>query len=173
MFNWPIQVKWLKGYIYSSCYYHHQIGSIHLIYCFHIFPWLCAWDVCYIIFCHLLYTPVHKEWDLFFKCIFYLSITNILKQAFNMTFIIVIWGWCEIWHAYDYSSHLYDHSKSVRLKKRDIKTLAMGTDFGGYFIIPDGLLWELKLFIFNGVDMKLVHKITVCVSGLENKFTLS
>ena len=21
---------WLKGYIYSSCYYHHQIGSIHI-----------------------------------------------------------------------------------------------------------------------------------------------
>ena len=23
------QFKWLKGYIYSSCYYHYQIGSIH------------------------------------------------------------------------------------------------------------------------------------------------
>ena len=25
----------MKGYIYSSCYYHHQIGSIHLSHCFH------------------------------------------------------------------------------------------------------------------------------------------
>ena len=25
----PFQFKWLKGYICSSCYYHHQIGSIH------------------------------------------------------------------------------------------------------------------------------------------------
>ena len=32
-------------YIYSSCYYHHQLGSIHLSHCYHIFPWLCAWDV--------------------------------------------------------------------------------------------------------------------------------
>ena len=32
--------RWLKGYIYSSCYYHHQIGSIHLSHCFHIFPWM-------------------------------------------------------------------------------------------------------------------------------------
>ena len=47
--------RWLKGYIYSSCYYHHQIGSIHISYCYHIFPWLCAWYVCYIIFCHLLH----------------------------------------------------------------------------------------------------------------------
>ena len=37
--------RWLKGYIYSSCYYHHhQIRSIHLSHCFHIFPWLCAWE---------------------------------------------------------------------------------------------------------------------------------
>ena len=30
----PFQFRWLKGYIYSSCYYHHhQIGSIHLTHC--------------------------------------------------------------------------------------------------------------------------------------------
>ena len=49
------QYRWLKGYIYSSYYYHHQIGSNHLSHCYHIFPWVCAWDVCYIIFCHLLH----------------------------------------------------------------------------------------------------------------------
>ena len=32
--------RWLKGFIYSSCYNHHQIGSIHLSRCYHIFPWL-------------------------------------------------------------------------------------------------------------------------------------
>ena len=42
----PFQFRWLKGYIYSPCYYHHQIGSINLTHCYHIFPWLCAWDVC-------------------------------------------------------------------------------------------------------------------------------
>ena len=55
------QYRWLKGYIYSSCYYHHQIGSIHLSHCYHIFPWLCAWDVCYIIFCHLLHIRSGKK----------------------------------------------------------------------------------------------------------------
>ena len=34
----PFQSGWLKGYFYSSCYYHHQIGSIHLSHCYHIFP---------------------------------------------------------------------------------------------------------------------------------------
>ena len=57
--------RWLKGYIYSSCYYHHQIGSIHLSHFYHIFPLLCAWDVCYIIFCHLLHIRSGKAGNLF------------------------------------------------------------------------------------------------------------
>ena len=40
----PFQYRWWKGYIYSSCYCHHQIWSIHLSHCYHIVPWLCAWD---------------------------------------------------------------------------------------------------------------------------------
>ena len=50
----PFQFRWLRGYIHSSSYYQHQIGSINVTH-HHIFPWLCAWDVCYIIFCHLLH----------------------------------------------------------------------------------------------------------------------
>ena len=60
----PFHYGWLKGYIYSSCYYH-QIGIIHLSHCYHIFPWLCAWDVCYIIFCQLLHIPSGKTGNLF------------------------------------------------------------------------------------------------------------
>ena len=60
----PFQYRWLKGYIYSSCYYHHQFGSIHLPHCYHIFPWLCAWDVCYIILCHLLHIRSGKTGNL-------------------------------------------------------------------------------------------------------------
>ena len=37
----PFQYRWLKGFIYSSCYYHRQIRSIHLSHCYHIIPWLC------------------------------------------------------------------------------------------------------------------------------------
>ena len=61
----PFQYRWLKGYIYSSCYYHHQIGSIHLSHCHHIFLWLCAWDVCYITFWHLLHICSGKNGNLF------------------------------------------------------------------------------------------------------------
>ena len=60
----PFQFRWLRGYIRSSCYYHHQIGSINLTH-YHIFPWLCAWDVCCIIFCHLLHIHSGKTGILF------------------------------------------------------------------------------------------------------------
>ena len=33
----PFKFRWLNGYIYSSCYYHHQIGRIHLSHYYHIF----------------------------------------------------------------------------------------------------------------------------------------
>ena len=61
----PCSSRWLKGYIHSSCYYHHQIGSIHLSHCYHIFPWLCACDVCYTIFCHLLHIRSGTNGNLF------------------------------------------------------------------------------------------------------------
>ena len=41
-------VKILIFYYLATCY--HQIGSINLTHCNHVFPWLCAWDVWYIIF---------------------------------------------------------------------------------------------------------------------------
>ena len=61
----PFQFRWLKGYIYSSSYYYHQIGSINLSHCYHIFPWSCVWDVCYIIFCHILHIHSGKTGILF------------------------------------------------------------------------------------------------------------
>ena len=64
VFNWPISFRWLRGYIHSSCYYHHQIGSINLTH-YHIFPWLCAWDVSCITFCRLLHIHSRKIGILF------------------------------------------------------------------------------------------------------------
>ena len=61
----PFQYKWLYGLIYSPCYYLHQIGSIHLSHYYHIFPWLCVWDVLYIILCYLLNIYSVKPGNLF------------------------------------------------------------------------------------------------------------
>ena len=64
---------------------------------------------------------------------------------------------CEISYTYDYSSRLGDHSESGRFEKRDIKALATGRAFGGYFNIRDRLVWGFKLFLFHGIEMKLTH----------------
>ena len=61
----PFEFRWLKEYIHNPCYHHHQIGSIHLSHCCHIFPWLCVWDGCTIIFCHLLHIYPGKTGTLF------------------------------------------------------------------------------------------------------------
>ena len=62
----PFQFRWLKGYIYSSCYYHHQIGSINLTHCYHIFRgYVPEMFVAPCIFCHLLHIHSRKTGSLF------------------------------------------------------------------------------------------------------------
>ena len=52
-------------YIYSSCYYHHQIGSIHLSHCFHIFSVVVCLRYVLHHFCHSLYIHSGKTGNLF------------------------------------------------------------------------------------------------------------
>ena len=87
----PFQYRWLKGYIYSSCYYHHhQIGSIHLTHCHQFFfPWLCAWDVCYIIFCHLLHIRSGKTGNLFSLLLYSLWWVQIFGYVFGVQVVLV------------------------------------------------------------------------------------
>ena len=50
---------WLPGI--STCRMASRDMCIHInLTHYHIFPWLCAWDVCYIIFCHLLHIDPGK-----------------------------------------------------------------------------------------------------------------
>ena len=90
VFNWPISVlgDWI-GYIYSSCYYHHQIGSIHLSHCYHIFPWLCAWDVCYIIFCHLLHIRSRKKREFVFIIIVQFMMSANIWIRFDLQIVLI------------------------------------------------------------------------------------
>ena len=89
-------------------------------------------------------------------------------RAFNMTFmcfVIIVWNIIYLW-LFVASGRPF---KSVRFKECDINTLATGTGFGGYFNRHDRLVWKFKLFLFRGLEMMLVHKITVCVLGSWNK----
>ena len=102
-----------------------------------------------------------KLMDHFCKCMFDVSIINIFKQAFNMVFVgcfvIIVWN--------------FKFSKWGMFKKRYIKALATRIVFGGYYNIRGRLFYEFKLYLFQGIKIKLVHKITVYVFGPWNKVT--
>ena len=79
--------------------------------------------------------PMLSDWTLLIKSngIYFSNAYFIYRSSIFWSKLLtwhlscVLSGWCEISDAYDYSSLLYDHSKSVRFEKRDIKTLATGT----------------------------------------------
>ena len=75
----PFQYRWLKGYIYSSCYYHNQIGSIHLSHCYHIFPWL--WCLLHHIL-HLLHIRSGETGNLFSSLLCSLRWVQIVGYVF-------------------------------------------------------------------------------------------
>ena len=84
----PFRFRWLTGYIYSSCYYHHQIGSINLTH-YHIFPWLCAWDACYIIFCHLLHILSEKKRVFVFIIIVQFMMSANIQIRFGLQIVFI------------------------------------------------------------------------------------
>ena len=56
---------------------HHQIGSIHLSHCCHIFPWLCVWDGCTTLFCLLLHIYLGNTGTLFQLFVFSLLMISL------------------------------------------------------------------------------------------------
>ena len=107
--------------------------------------------------CQNYYTPVQKQWDLFFKCIFDLSVINILKQAFNMTFIRcfmrMMWNFICLWLFIG----LYDHSKLVRFENRDIKKLATGTVLVVISLCATDCFGHSNYFYFMGRARPYIH----------------
>ena len=106
------QFRWLIGFIYSSCYHHHRIGSINLTHCYHIFPWLCAWDVCYIIFGHLLHWHSDKT-GILFSLLLMMSSNSRMRFGLQITFVCL----------YITSSH-YHHCANLSEDNELIKCLS-------------------------------------------------
>ena len=62
----PFKYRWLKGYIsiaHVIIIIKSEVSTFPIVIIF--FPWLCAWDVCCIIFCHLLHIRSGKTGNLF------------------------------------------------------------------------------------------------------------
>ena len=78
----PLKFRWSRGYIYNTSYHHHQIGSINLSHCCHIFPRLCAWGGCTIICCRFhicIYIYSGTAWFCFFYYCAVLWCVQIIK----------------------------------------------------------------------------------------------
>ena len=89
VFNWPIQVRRLKGYIYSSCYYDHQIGCIHLSRCFHISSVvLCLRCLLHHILSLIVYT-FRENWEFVFISIvqFMMSANSRIRLGLLIVFV--------------------------------------------------------------------------------------
>ena len=89
MFNWPIQVRRLKGYIYSSCYYDHQIGSIHRSRCFHISSVaLCLRCLLHHILSLIVYT-FRENWEFVFISIVQFMMSANSRIRFGLLIVFV------------------------------------------------------------------------------------
>ena len=65
----PFKFRWSRRYIQNSSYYLHQIGSINISHCCHIFPWLCVWSCCTIICCWFhIYIYMGQVTELWLSC---------------------------------------------------------------------------------------------------------
>ena len=105
VFNWPISVRWLKGYIYSSCYYHHQIGIIHLSHCFLFF-------ICYIIFCHLLQIQSGKTRKFVFIIIVQFMMSAYSRIRFALQIVLVC-----LYSTPSHDHHCANLSEDIELMK--------------------------------------------------------
>ena len=82
-----IQFRWLRGYIHSSCYYHHQIGSINLTH-YHFSVVVCQRCLLHHILSLIAYS-FRENRDFVFIIIvqFMMSANSRLRFGFRLVFI--------------------------------------------------------------------------------------
>ena len=88
----PFQFRWLKGYIYSSSYYDHQIRSVNLTHCCHTFPLVvCLRCLLYHILSIIAHTFLVK-WDFVFIIIvqFMMSANSRIHYGLQIVFVFCI-----------------------------------------------------------------------------------
>ena len=152
-------LRWLKGYIHSLSYYHHQIGSIHLSHCYHIFPWLCVWDVCYIIFYYLLHIHSGKTGNLF----------SLLLSSLWWVQII---GFILSWGSYPFVCTL--HHLIIIIVQTYLKTLNLWNACQIYFVECVSMIRHILSVIHYTIRGAVCFQFThFPCDDWENKYTLS
>ena len=155
VFNWPIfSSRWLKGYIYSSCY-HHQIGSIHLPNCYHI-PCGCvpetfvtSYSVTYCIYapgkpgiCFHYYCAVYDEYK--YSDAFWLADrTRLFVQNTVLSSLCKL-----IWRLWTYKMPVSYILSSGWARLSIFSPLATIQYMGCMFSVYPFLLWWLREYIY-------------------------
>ena len=85
----PFTYRWLKGYICSSCYYHHQIGSIHLFPLFSYFSVVvCLRFLLHHILSLIVYTFRENREFVFISIVqFMMSANNRMRFGMQIVFV--------------------------------------------------------------------------------------
>ena len=121
-----------------SITYHYQFGSIHLPHCYHIFPWLCAWDVCYIIFCPLLHMRSGKTRKLF---------SLLLCSLWCVQIFGYVWA-CLIWRHWTYKMPIRYILSSVWVRLSIFSSLSIIQYVGLYVLsLPISLVMIERIYI--------------------------
>ena len=154
----PFQYRWLKGYIYSSCYYHHQIGSIHLSHCYHIFPRLCAWDVCYIIFCHLLHTrpgKIGREFGFIIIVQFMMSAN--IRIRFGLQIVLVC-----LYSTPSHYHHCANLSEGIELIKCLSRYILSSVWVRSSIFSPLSIIQYVGLYVFSlAISLVMIERIYI------------
>ena len=114
----------------------------------------------------ILYAPVQKWWDLFFKCIFDPLIFNMLKQAVNMIFIRwfvrIILNFICLWLFMAFIRPF----KINKVWIMQYQNACIWDSFWWLFHCTQQIAMGTHIISISQVEMKLLHNITACVLGL-------
>ena len=150
----PFQYRWLKGYIYGSRYYHHQIGSSHLSHCYHIFrgcvPEMCvtSYSVTYCI-----YAPGNREFIFIIIVQFMVSANSRIRFALQLVLVCL----------YRTTSH-YNHCAKLSEDIEHIKCLSL-------YILSS--VWvRLSIFSQLSIIQSTIQYVELCVFSLPTPLVI-
>ena len=116
----------------------------------HIFPWLCAWDVCYIIFCHLLHIHSGKTGIfVFITIVQFMMISNSIRLFVHNT--ISLSSLCKlIWRHWTYKMPVRYILSSVWLRLSIFSQLSIIQYMGlCVFSLPISLVMIEMIYTFS------------------------
>ena len=154
----PFQFRWLKACIYSSCYYHHQIGSVNLTNFYHIVV-VCLRCLLHHILSLIAYT-FRENWNFVFIIIVQFMMSSNRRMRFGLQIVFVC--------LYITSSH-YHHC--AKLSDNIVLIKCLSDKFCRLCVSEiKHILWVIHFTIYGDVCFQFTHlscddgvRILICI----------